>query len=226
MATAAAQETGEAIEPGVLRVFQSKSETAAFYNKIAKVYDLLAEHSEQPVRDTGLRKLAVREGETILEIGFGTGHCLVAIAKAVGASGKACGIDISEEMLKHTRVLAEQEHVAERLLLHCGDATHLPFADASMDGVFMSFTLELFDTPEIPNVLAECRRVLLRGRAHRGGRNVERGWRTAPSSRCTNGATGISRISWTAVRSSCDSGAASRWFCSPRLRKSNDVGSR
>jgi hypothetical protein len=26
-------------EPGVLRVFQSKSETKAFYNKIAKVYD-------------------------------------------------------------------------------------------------------------------------------------------------------------------------------------------
>ena len=34
-------------EPGVLRVFQTKGETKAFYNKIAKVYDLLSEHSEQ-----------------------------------------------------------------------------------------------------------------------------------------------------------------------------------
>jgi hypothetical protein len=37
-------------EPEILRVFQSKAETKVFYDKISHVYDLLAEHSEGPVR--------------------------------------------------------------------------------------------------------------------------------------------------------------------------------
>jgi ubiquinone/menaquinone biosynthesis C-methylase UbiE len=163
MTTPAAQGLAEAAEPGVQRVFQSKSETKAFYDKIAKVYDLLAEHSEGPVRQAGLEKLAARPGERILEIGFGTGHCLVGLAKAVGPAGKLYGIDISDEMLKHTWELAEREQVADRIELHCADATRLPFTDACLDAIFMSFTLELFDTPEIPQVLTECKRVLRPG---------------------------------------------------------------
>ena len=63
--------------------FQSKDETRAYYDKIARVYDLLAEHTEQPMREKGLALLAARPGERVLEIGFGTGHCLVELAEAV-----------------------------------------------------------------------------------------------------------------------------------------------
>jgi len=150
-------------QPGVLRVLQTKEETKAFYNKIAKVYDVLAEHSEAPVRKAGLEMLYAQPGQHVLEIGFGTGHSLIELARAVGPSGKTFGIDLSDKMVEISQKLAEKEGLDERIELSCGDALNLPYDSESIDGIFMSFTLELFDTPEIPLVLAECKRVLKPG---------------------------------------------------------------
>src|ERR1039458_3409603 len=90
-------------QASVLRVLQTKDETRAFYDKISGVYDLLAEHSEGPVRQTGLDRLALAPGERVLEIGYGTGHCLVQIAEAVGPEGKGVGIALSDGMRARAR---------------------------------------------------------------------------------------------------------------------------
>jgi len=125
-------------QASVLRVLQTKDETRAFYDKISGVYDLLAEHSEGPVRQTGLDRLALAPGERVLEIGYGTGHCLVQMAEAVGPEGKVFGIDLSDGMRARARARVEKEHLIDRVELSCGDATHLPYPDGSMDAVFMS----------------------------------------------------------------------------------------
>jgi demethylmenaquinone methyltransferase/2-methoxy-6-polyprenyl-1,4-benzoquinol methylase len=44
-----------------------------------------------------------------------------------------------------------------------GDAASLSFPPNSFDGIFMSFTLELFDTPEIPQLLQQCHTLLRPG---------------------------------------------------------------
>jgi demethylmenaquinone methyltransferase/2-methoxy-6-polyprenyl-1,4-benzoquinol methylase len=150
-------------EPGVLRVLQTKGETKAFYDKIAKVYDLLSEHSERPMREAGLKLLATAPGERVLEIGFGTGHILAELAHAVGPTGRVFGIDISDNMLAHARDLLSNKGLMDRVSLDCGDAEKLPYSDGSIDGIFMCFILELFDTPDIPKVLSECKRVLRPG---------------------------------------------------------------
>jgi demethylmenaquinone methyltransferase/2-methoxy-6-polyprenyl-1,4-benzoquinol methylase len=150
-------------DPDILRVFQSREQTRLFYNKISRAYDLLSERSEAPARNAGLALLAAGPGESVLEIGFGTGHCLAALADAVGPEGRVCGLDLSDQMLKQARLNLAKAGVLKRVTLRRGDATALPFADGGLDAVFMSFTLELFDTPEIPRVLGECLRALRPG---------------------------------------------------------------
>ncbi len=147
-------------QPGVLPVFQTREQTRTFYDRISRVYDLLAERSEAPIRRKGLELLAALPGETVLEVGFGTGRCLASLASAVGPEGRVYGIDLSEGMLRRAKSCLEREGLSGRAVLQCGDAACMPYADATMDAVFMSFTLELFDTPEIRTVLLECRRIL------------------------------------------------------------------
>lgn len=150
-------------EGDIAWVLQTRSETKAFYTKIAKVDDLLAEHSEQPMREIAMQMLAPAPGERLLEIGFGTGHVLVELAKAVGTTGRVIGIDISENMVAQASELLQRENLAGRVTLDCGDAEDLPYPSDSLDGIFMCFTLELFDTPDIPRVLAQCKRALRPG---------------------------------------------------------------
>jgi demethylmenaquinone methyltransferase/2-methoxy-6-polyprenyl-1,4-benzoquinol methylase len=100
------------------------------------------------------------EGERILEIGPGTGYGLLALARSLGSSGRACGIDLSGGMLGAARARVRQCGLVERVELCQGDGAQLPFETGSFDAAFMSFTLELFDAAETPAVLGECQRVL------------------------------------------------------------------
>jgi ubiquinone/menaquinone biosynthesis C-methylase UbiE len=152
------------VEASIKRVNRSKDAARASYNRMSRWYDVIAGSTEKKYRDWGLEKLSAQPGETILEIGFGTGHCLVALAKAVGSTGRVIGLDISDGMLAIAGERLQAESLHERVDLHLGDAANLNFIEAnSLDGVFMSFTLELFDNPEIPRVLQECYRILKPG---------------------------------------------------------------
>jgi ubiquinone/menaquinone biosynthesis C-methylase UbiE len=147
----------------LLRVFRSRVQTKAYYNKISRFYDMLSDRSEAPMRKAGLELLKAGDGEKVLEIGFGTGHMLAALARAVGPQGKAFGVDLSDQMLRLAKKNLARTGLLDRCRLRCDDAAHLPYPADAMDAVFMSFTLELFDTPEIPDVLGECKRVLRPG---------------------------------------------------------------
>ncbi len=147
----------------ILRVNRSREQARDSYNRLSRWYDMVGGQSEKRYRSEGLRLLDVQPGERVLEIGYGTGHVIVALARRVGGEGRVYGIDISDGMLGVATARVSEAGLEDRVELIRGDAMELPYDEDSLDAVFMSFTLELFDNPGIPVVLGQCLRVLKPG---------------------------------------------------------------
>ena len=150
----------EARNNNILKVYRSKAQAKKSYDKMSRFYDYFAGGFESNYRNKGLDQLNIQKGETVLEIGFGTGHCLKQMAILAGETGKVYGVDISSGMIEVTRRRLEKAKLMDRVELYCGDALNLPYNEGIFDSAFMSFTLELFDIPEIPMVLREIKRVM------------------------------------------------------------------
>ncbi len=142
---------------------ETRETNQSFYDRISEAYDFIADSNEHTVREAGEQALKLQPGETVLEIGYGTGNSIINLAKAVGMEGKVFGLDVSPGM----QAVAEKKVSAAGLSgcvhLRVGDAHELPYEDSALDAVFMSLTLELFPLEEIPLVLAEIRRILKDG---------------------------------------------------------------
>ena len=140
----------------------SDESTKRFYDRISGAYDVLSDASEHRLRERGLEVLAVGEGESVLEIGFGTGHTIVELARSAGSTGRVEGVDLSEGMKRQTRLRLERELPVgvDRVGLRVERVPPLPWADATFHAVTLSFTLELFPDDEMRELLAEIRRVL------------------------------------------------------------------
>jgi ubiquinone/menaquinone biosynthesis C-methylase UbiE len=73
-----------------------------------------------------------RPGESVLDVGPGPGLLLEALARRVGASGRAVGVDLSESMLAHARRRCADLAWVE---LDRADAASLPYPPASFDAI-------------------------------------------------------------------------------------------
>lgn len=110
-------------------------------------------------RTVDLGKL--QSGQTVLDVGCGTGTLLVEAAKRVGPSGFVHGVDRSLEMLAHAQRKAVAQDV--RAEFHEGSSDCLPFPNASFDVAFCTLTLHHLPAAVQLATIAEMRRVLRPG---------------------------------------------------------------
>jgi len=104
--------------------------------------------------------LRPRLGERVLELGVGTGYYSLDLASWVGPNGTIELFDIQQEMLDHVMERAAERELGN-LVPTRGDATALPYAEASMDAVVL--TAVLGEIPDREAAMGEIARVLKPG---------------------------------------------------------------
>lgn len=102
----------------------------------------------------------IRPGEVVLDVGSGAGTDLLLAALAVGPSGRAIGVDMTDAMIARARGAADAMGLLH-VELRKGDLMALPVADAEVDVVISNGVLNL--APDKLVAFAEVARVLKPG---------------------------------------------------------------
>ncbi|HET6533965.1 MAG TPA: arsenite methyltransferase [Actinoplanes sp.] len=107
-----------------------------------------------------LRVADLNPGETVLDLGSGGGIDVLLSARRVGPTGKAHGLDMTDEMLELARRNAAEAGAAN-VEFHKGHIEDIPLPDGSVDVVISNCVINL--SVDKPSVFAEMRRVLRPG---------------------------------------------------------------
>ncbi len=100
---------------------------------------------------------AVREGDTVLDLGSGAGIDLLLAAKLAGSKGKVIGVDMTPAMIARARANAAAAGLTNVEVLE-GIIEDLPVESESVDLVISNCVINL--SPEKERVFAEIHRVL------------------------------------------------------------------
>ncbi len=116
-----------------------------------------------PVLDNPIRRLihnpkkilggCIGNGQTVLDLGCGSGTFTIALAKVVGETGKVIAVDVQDEMLQVVRKKAIKEGLESRIITFKSVSSKIGISDE------VDFALAFYMVHEVPNTEAFLKEV-------------------------------------------------------------------
>ena len=133
-----------------------KRQVVRAYELYAPVYDFIFDWIFAPGRAAAIKQFGIKRGDSVLEVGIGTGLNL----PLYPADCHLTGIDLSQEMLD--KAVERVETLAmPNVTLKVMDATSMDFGDNEFDKALATYTISA--VPDPVAVLREMRRVVKAG---------------------------------------------------------------
>jgi demethylmenaquinone methyltransferase/2-methoxy-6-polyprenyl-1,4-benzoquinol methylase len=125
------------------------------YRELAPRYDHFTRRINA-IREDTIAALRLQAGETVLDVGCGTGWCLPKLAQRVGHEGSVIGFDPSPEMLAIARSRFPQGFAPPVVLLQAtAQDVKLP---SPVDAILFSYTHDVIRSPDaIENLLRQAK---------------------------------------------------------------------
>ncbi|MFW6376695.1 MAG: class I SAM-dependent methyltransferase [archaeon] len=122
------------------------SAVQGFYGRWVRLYDVIARSlpGVRRLRERAVAALELDPGDTVVEMGTGTGANLPFLRDAVGSTGTVVGVDVTRPVLDRSRSLIERREW-DNVHLVRGDATRSPVGAA--DAVLATFVVGMFEDP-------------------------------------------------------------------------------
>ena len=88
----------------------------------------------------------IEPGQTVLDLGCGSGTFTIAMARMVGEAGRVIAVDVQEEMLQMVRQKAVKEGLTCRIITHQSEPDRIGISDR------VDFALAFYMIHEVPDV--------------------------------------------------------------------------
>lgn len=149
-----------------MKDFTTREQVESVYRSLAHYYDVAAQvlcgvlGYNQRRRDA-VEALALEPGDTVVEIGCGTGANFPLLEERIGSKGKIIGVDLTRAMLHEAEKRVKAAGWTNVTLVNCPAADYR-FPEDGVDGVLSTFALTL--EPDFDAVIAAISRALKLGR--------------------------------------------------------------